>query len=57
MEFFLLNVQGINPNVIKQKLKIKAMEEEVNNSDKIIPFFAATETHLNENIFDAEVQI
>ena len=60
MEFFLLNVQGINPNISKQKLKIKALGEEVNevnNSEITIPFFALCETHLQENIFDAEIQI
>ena len=57
LEFFLLNIEGINPNVPKHKLKIKSLEEEVNNSDQTIPFFALTETHLNESIFDAEIQI
>lgn len=57
MQFFLLNAQGINPKVTNQKVKVRAIEEEVNNSERTIPFFAVTETHLHENIFDAEVQI
>ena len=40
-----------------QKQKIQTLEEEVNNSQNQIPFFALTETHLNDSIFDAEVQI
>ena len=50
-------MQGINPSVEKQKLKIQALEEEVNGCDYTIPFFALTETHLNESILDAEVHI
>ena len=40
-----------------QKQKIQTLEEEVNNSQNQIPFFALTETHLNDSIFDAEIQI
>ena len=57
LDFFLLNVQGINPSVGSQKLKIQAIDEDVRNSEKKITFFAVTETHLNNLFFDAEVQI
>ena len=50
-------MQGINPSVEKQKLKIQALEEEVNGCHYTIPFFALTETHLNESILEAEVCI
>ena len=53
---FLLNVKGINPKVLKQKLKLKALGDIVNQSDVNIPFFILTETHLKD-IFDAEVDI
>ena len=55
-EVFLLNVAGINPKVLKQKLKLKALGEIVNHSDVEIPFFILVETHL-KNVFDAEVEI
>ena len=55
-EVFLLNVDGINPKVLKQKLKLKALGEIVNQSEVEIPFFILVETHLN-NVFDAEVEI
>ena len=54
---FQLNVNGINPKVQKQKLKLKALGELINESDHNIPFFILTETHLKEYIFDAEVEI
>ena len=57
LEFFLFNIQGINPSVSTQKQKIQTIEEEVNNSENKICFFALVESHLNDLIFDAEIQI
>ena len=56
-EVFQLNINGINPKVPKQKLKLKALGEIVNQSEYEIPFFILTETHLKDYIFDAEVEI
>ena len=56
-EVFLLNVQGINPKVQKQKLKLKALGELINESESKIPFFIVTESHLKSYIFDAEIEI
>ena len=42
LEFFLLNIEGINPNIPKKKRKIKALDDLVNQSDYKIPFFAIT---------------
>ena len=56
-EVFQLNLDGINPKVLKQKIKLKVLGELVNNSDNIIPFFVAMETHLKNYIMDAEVKI
>ena len=56
-EVFQLNVQGINPKVDKQKVKLKTLGEFVSTSKDKIPFFIATETHLKEYILDAEVTI
>ena len=33
------------------------IDEEVNNSDEIIPFLAMTETHTDDTIYDAEINI
>lgn len=57
LEFFLLNIQGINPSIPNQRIKIKQLEEDVNTSKTRILFFALTETHLNSSIFNAEIQI
>ena len=57
LDIFLLNIQGINPNIPKQKGKMLALREEVIASENLIPFFALTETHINETHFDAEVSI
>ena len=54
---FLLNIQGINPKVNKQKVKFALLEESVSTDKKLPPFFVLTETHLSEQIFDAEVSI
>ena len=43
---FLVNIQGINPKVKKQKVKFALLKENVLYSDKITPFFVLTETHL-----------
>ena len=50
-------MDGINPKVQKQKLKLKALGDIVNQSDKEIPFFIIGETHLKEYIMDAEINI
>ena len=57
LQFFLLNIKGINPTCHAQKHKVQMLEEEVNSSNIFTPFFALTETHLNKLIFDAEVSI
>ena len=54
---FLLNIQGINPKVNKQKLKLTLLEESVITNEHILPFFVLTESHLSDKIFDAEVSI
>ena len=56
-EVFQLNVNGIDPKVQKQKLKLKALGEIVNQSEHTIPFFILTETHLKQYVFDAEIEI
>ena len=56
-EVFQLNLNGINPKVTKQKIKLKTLGEIVNQSDLDIPFFIIIETHLKEYILDAEVSI
>ena len=57
IQFFLLNIKGINPSIHAQKHKVQMLEEEVNSCNIFTPFFALTETHLSELIFDAEVSI
>ena len=52
-----MNVNGINPKVPKQKLKLKTLGEIVNQSEHMIPFFITIETHLKKYIFDAEVEV
>ena len=54
---FLLNIQGVNPKVNKQKIKFALLEESVSTNKNILPFFVLTETHLSDQIFDAEVSI
>ena len=54
---FQLILDGINPKVPKQKIKLKLLGEIVNNSDYLIPFFFAIETHLKSYILDAEVKV
>ena len=54
---FQLNLDGINPKVSKQKIKLKLLGEIVNNSEYLIPFFFAIETHLKSYILDAEVKV
>ena len=56
-EIFQLNVQGINPKVQKQKIKLKTISEIVTAYGHKIPFFILTETHLKDYIFDAELNI
>lgn len=47
----------MNPSAKNQKFKAKYIEELVISENQFIPFIALTETHLHENIYDAEVQI
>ena len=56
-EIFQLNVQGINPRVEKQKIKLKLLSEIITTNTEKIPFFVLSETHLKEYITDAEVSI
>ena len=56
-EVFLLNIAGINPKVNKQRIKLKTLGELIKESDNMIPFFVLCETHLKEQILDAEVSI
>ena len=56
-EIFELNVQGINPKVVKQKTKLRTISEIITASEENIPFFILTETHLKDYIMDAEVSI
>ena len=50
-------MDGINPKVKKQKIKLKTLGDIVNQSEKEIPFFMIGETHLKEYILDAEINI
>ena len=54
---FLLNIQGINPRVNKQKVKFALLQESVSTNKNMLPFFVLTESHLSDQIFDAEVSI
>ena len=56
-EVFLINMNGINPKVPKQKIKLKTLGEFVNQSEHKIPFFVIIETHPKNYIFDAEVEV
>ena len=56
-EIFQLNIQGIHPKVVKQKVKLKTLGEFVATSKKKIPFFILTESHLKAYILDAEITI
>ena len=47
----------MNPGILNQKWKTLSLEELIISIANFIPFFVITETHLNPNIFDAEVQI
>ena len=50
-------MNGVNPKVRKQRIKLKTLGEIVNNSDKKIPFFVVCETHWKQYIMDAEINI
>ena len=54
---FVINIEGINPDVKNQKWKIKALEEMVKLHEVHVPFFSITETHLKSYHSDADVQI
>ena len=56
-EVFHINMNGINPKIQKQKIKLKTLGDIVNQSDEVIPFFSIGESHLKEYIMDAEVNI
>ena len=47
----------MNPNCGNQRFKPKYLDEEIQASDKFIPFFVLNETHETPDIFDAEIQI
>ena len=47
----------MNPGILNQKWKTLSLEELIISIANFIPFLVITETHLNPNIFDAEVQI
>ena len=53
----LINIAGINPTVVNQKHKVKYLEETIKSSSNFIPMLVITETHINSNIYDAEVNI
>ena len=53
----LFNIQGMNPAILNQKWKTLSLEELIISTPNFIPFVIVTETHLNPEIFDAEVQI
>ena len=57
LHFLLINIQGMNPSKSNQKWKVQALDEEVNSNEDIIPFLVVTESHLDDTILDAEVQI
>ena len=42
---------------MNQKHKVKFLEETIQTSNNFIPMFVITETHINCNIYDAEVNI
>lgn len=54
---FQVNIQGINPKVQKQKVKLKTLSEQVTTNKRKVPFFIVTETHLKDYILDAEIAI
>ena len=56
-EIFILNLNGINPKINKQKIKLKTLSDIDSQSDIQIPFFVVCETHLKDYILDAEVSI
>lgn len=56
-EVFQLNIQGINPKVDKQKIKLRTLSDIITECNRKILFFILIETHLKEYILDAEVAI
>lgn len=52
---FQLNVNGINEP--SQKHKLKAIEENIHTSDKLIPYFSLIESHLKSYHKDSEITI
>ena len=47
----------MNPTFHYQKYKPQALYERIKSSETFIPYFIITESHLRENIFDAEITI
>ena len=47
----------MHPGKVNQKWKIPAINEEIQNEGRYIPFIAFVETHLSDDIFDAEIQL
>ena len=47
----------MNPTCINQKYKSQAIGEIIKNAEDFIPYVVLTESHLSENIFDAEIHI
>ena len=47
----------MNPGIVNQKWKTLSLEELIISTSNYIPFVIITETHLNPDIMDAEIQI
>ena len=50
-------MNGLNPKIQKQKIKLKTLGEIVNHNEHEIPFFVTIETHWKEYIENAEIGI
>ena len=47
----------MNPTFHNQKYKSQALSEMIKNSQNFIPYFVITESHLHQDVFDAEINI
>ena len=47
----------MNPTCTNQKYKSQAIGEIIKNSEDFIPYVVLTESHLSDNIFDAEIHV
>ena len=47
----------MNPTYHNQKYKPQALHERIKSSDNFIPYFVIAESHLSEDVFDAEITI